>query len=145
MAQPEIIRGEIFRDARGCVASLNAFHFDEVKRMYIVHHPDTNVVRGWNGHRFERKWMYCSAGAFRISLVEIDDWQSPSKTLQPLFFDLDANTSALLCVPAGFANCFKAKQPNSTLVIFSDQTLEASLADSYRFDKDTWFQWSEQQ
>lgn len=144
MSQPKVIAGEIFRDARGRIASLNTFHFDDVKRMYVVHHPDTDVVRGWNGHRFERKWIFCSAGAFRVSLVEIDDWASPSKDLQPQFFDLNENTSALLCVPAGYANCFKATLPNSTLVIFSDKTIDESVADSYRFDKDTWFQWSEQ-
>lgn len=144
MLKPELIEGEIFRDMRGRIASLNTFHFDDVKRMYVVHHPDVDVVRGWNGHRFERKWIFCSTGAFRVSLVEIDDWVAPSKDLQPYFFDLNENISALLCVPAGYANCFKATQPNSTLVIFSDKTVDESLADSYRFDKDTWFQWSEQ-
>jgi dTDP-4-dehydrorhamnose 3,5-epimerase len=143
-SKPKVIAGEVFCDARGRIASLNTFHFEDVRRMYVVHHPDTTVVRGWDGHRFERKWFFCSAGAFRVSLVEIDNWETPSKDLKPSFYDLEEGTSALLCVPAGYANCFKATQPGSTLVIFSDKTVEESVADSYRFDKDTWFQWSEQ-
>ena len=141
MAPTKIIQGEIYRDIRGRISSLNTFHFEDVKRMYVVHHPDTSVIRGWNGHQFERKWIFCSAGAFKVALVEIDNWENPSPSLQPQIYTLTENESQLLCVPAGVANCLKAIVPNSTLLIFSDKTVEESTKDSFRFDKDLWVDW----
>lgn len=144
MAFPTVIEGEIFCDARGRIASVNAFDFADVRRMYVVHHPETSIVRGWNGHAFERKWFFCSAGAFRVALVKIDNWQAPSKDLKPSFYDLQEGKSALLCVPAGYASCLRALVPHATLTVFSDKTLAQSQADSYKFDKDYWFQWEDE-
>lgn len=134
----ELLPGEIFKDARGQISSLNNFHFDGIKRMYILHHPDTATQRGWNGHRFERKWFYCIRGAFKVLIVTIDNWEKPSETLQPEQYHLSSTNSELLCVPAGRASLIQATQPNSILMVLSDKTLEASANDSYRFDTTLW-------
>lgn len=134
----KLITGEIFKDARGQISSLNTFHFEGVKRMYILHHPDTETRRGWNGHQFERKWFYCVKGSFELSVVTIDNWVSPSPALKPEVHHLTSEESALLCVPAGCASLIRATTPDSILIVLSDKTLAESAADSYRFDINLW-------
>jgi dTDP-4-dehydrorhamnose 3,5-epimerase len=138
MKSIELLAGEVFKDARGQISSLNNFHFDGVKRMYILHHPNTETRRGWNGHQFERKWFYCIKGAFDISVVTIDNWDAPSPTLRPEIHHLSGDQSALLCVPAGRASLIQATTPDSILMVLSDKTLAESAADSYKFDMNLW-------
>ena len=141
----EIIQGEIFRDHRGRISSLNDFRFDGVNRVYFITHPDPSVIRGWQGHKLEKKWFYCVRGAFRIGLVEIDDWEHPSRDLKPEVIRLSEEESRIVCVPEGFASCIKADLPDSTLMVFSGKTLADAMQvpDCYRFDKDYWFKWSD--
>lgn len=105
----EIIEGEIFSDHRGEIYSLNNFEFEDVKRAYIIHHPDKSVIRGWHAHKHERKWFYCIKGEWTLGLIKIDDWDSPSPSLIPTIINLTDKDSKLICVPAGYANCLKAK------------------------------------
>ena len=140
-----MINGEIFEDHRGKIASLNNFDYSPVKRSYFITHPDTSVVRGWNAHKLECKWFYCIRGAFRIALIEIDDWEKPSRNLQPEFWVLDDSKSRMICVPGGFASCIKADVADSVLMVLSDKTMaEASaMNDSYKFEQDYFFKWSD--
>ena len=141
MAAVEIIQGEIFNDHRGQISSLNAFRFPGVERVYFIHHPDVSVVRGWHAHRYEKKWFYCVKGTFMLGLVEIDNWESPSKTLKPSMYQLTADCSQIVCVPEGYANCLKAETPDSIMMVFSGKTLPEAYEDSWRYDKDYWFEW----
>jgi len=142
MSKIKVVEGEIFRDARGQISSLNNFHFEGVKRCYIIHHPDTSVVRGWNGHQFEKKWFYCIKGSFIVALVEVDNWENPSPDLVPEIFELSDNDSKIICVPEGYANCIKAHEKDSILLVLSGKILEEALKDSWRYDKDMWVDWS---
>ena len=143
MAEIKVIDGEIFRDYRGVITSLNDFRFSGVERVYFIHHPDTSVVRGWHGHKFEKKWFYCVKGAFTLAFVEPDDWENPSQNLIPQVFHLDQSISRILCVPEGFANCLKATEPDSVLMVFSGKILEEALEDSWRYDSSMWMNWEE--
>lgn len=134
----KIIEGEIFNDERGRINSLNNFHFEGVRRCYIIHHPNTSVVRGWHGHQHERKWFYCTKGEFTLALVKVDNWENPSPTLKAEIFHLDENHSQLVCVPAGYANCLKTNVPGSIMTVYSDKTLEEAVLDSWRYDKHMW-------
>lgn len=138
MENVELLSGEIFKDARGQISSLNNFHFEGVQRMYIVHHPDCSTIRGWNGHQFERKWFYCVKGSFEVRLVKVDDWQNPSPTLSATCHRLSEGESQLLCVPGGYANRLQALEPDAILLVLSDKSLAESAADSYRFDPTLW-------
>ena len=139
MSDISIIEGEVFRDARGQISSLNQFGLDGVRRMFFIHHPDPSVIRGWHGHRLERKWFYCVYGQFTLGLVEIDDWANPSKGLKPLWLDLNDSESRIVCVPPGWASWIKAEKTDSTLMVMSDKPFDSSLAaDSYRFPADLW-------
>jgi dTDP-4-dehydrorhamnose 3,5-epimerase len=143
MADVKVIDGEIFRDQRGQISSLNAFRFPGVERFYFIHHPDTSVIRGWHGHQHEKKWFYCVKGAFTIGLVEIDDWETPSPELKAQKFHLTEQESKIICVPEGYANCIKASVPGSILLVFSGKTLPEAYSDSWRYDSKLWITWSE--
>lgn len=141
MPEVELLAGERHADARGSVWSLNSFLFPGVRRMYVIEHPDTSIVRGWNGHQFERKWFYCMSGAFTLALVKLDDVHNPSPDLVPEIYHLAEGRSELVCVPAGYASAMRAETPNAVLAVFSDKTLEESVADSYRYDASKWVDW----
>ena len=143
MADVKIIDGEIFRDQRGQISSLNAFRFPGIERFYFIHHPDTSVIRGWHGHQHEKKWFYCVKGAFTIGLVEIDDWENPSPELKAQKYHLTEEESKIICVPEGYANCIKASIPGSILLVFSGKTLPEAYSDSWRYDNKLWITWSE--
>lgn len=143
MDKVKVIEGEIFRDHRGQISSINSFHFDGVKRAYIIHHPDTSVIRGWHAHQLERKWFYCIKGEFSVALIKVDDWDSPSADLIPEIHHLSDKDSKLICVPVGYANCLKAWTPDSILLVLSDKILEDALEDSWRYDASMWVDWKE--
>lgn len=142
MSDIKVIEGEIFRDHRGQISSLNSFHFEGVKRSYIIHHPDDSVVRGWHAHQHERKWFYCIKGKFSVALVKIDNWDDPSPELRSEIFHLSEDKSQLVCVPAGYANCLKAHLPGSLMLVLSDKILEEALGDSWRYDSSMWVDWN---
>ena len=142
MKQIKVIEGEIFQDTRGIIASLNNFHFEDVKRCYIIHHPDKTIVRGWHGHQHERKWFYCVKGAFTLALVKMDNWENPSPALTAEIFKMEESHSRIVCVPEGYANCIKASEKDSIMLVLSDKILDEALGDSWRYDKDMWVDWS---
>lgn len=134
-----LIQGEVFTDHRGRITSLNAFRFPGVERVYFIHHSNADVVRGWHGHQFERKWFYCVKGSFRMGFVRPDNWEHPSADLEPEFFELDEHNSQIICVPPGYANCLKAHRPGSVLMVLSGATYPECLADSWRYPTSMWW------
>ena len=142
MSDIKVIDGEIFRDARGHISSLNSLEFEGIERCYFIHHPDISVVRGWHGHQFEKKWFYCVKGSFTLAFVKPDNWENPSPELEAEIFELNENSSRIICVPEGYANCLKASIKDSVLLVFSGKRYEEALSDSWRYDKDMWVDWS---
>lgn len=145
MDTPYIIKGETNADYRGHINSLNNFHYDGIRRSYFIVHPDDSIVRGWHGHQDERKWFYCVKGKFSVACVKIDDWENPSPNLKPEIYHLNDKESQLLCVPVGYANCLKAWEPGSVMMVLSDKILEDALLDSWRYDKSLWVDWAQNQ
>lgn len=138
---PQIIDGNIHADYRGVLKYFNEFDLESVKRFYIAEHPDTDVVRAWQAHQKEKKWFHVIDGSFKVVLVRIDDWTTPSKKLKCEEIRLDSEKNQVLNIPGGYASGFQALSPNSKLMIFSDFTLEESLKDDFRFPKDLWYNW----
>lgn len=132
----QLIQGGVFEDNRGKVVFANDFDLTPIQRLYHIHHPDTEVVRAWQGHKVESKWFHCIKGSFDIKLAAIDDWQTPSKDLEINSVQLSTDNSQVLFIPGGYANGFKALTPDSILMVFSNMDVPASKADDYRFDKD---------
>jgi dTDP-4-dehydrorhamnose 3,5-epimerase-like enzyme len=133
-----IIQGNTFTDHRGTLLFVNDFHFEGIRRFYTINHPDTSVIRAWQGHKIETKHFFVTKGMFLICWVEIDRWDKPGKSLKVNKQILNAKNPQILMVPAGHANGFKALEFDSTVIIFSDLTLEESANDTYRFEAGYW-------
>ena len=121
---------------------VNAFDFPDVKRFYFIKHPDTSVVRAWQGHEIEKKYFYPITGSFIVAWVKIDDFENPSENLIPEYHLLSAQNSEILSIPKGYANGLKALEPNSELMIFSDVGVEESVREKIRFPAEKWLDWS---
>ena len=128
-----LIPGGSHTDHRGTIRYVNEFDFACVKRFYAITHPDTGIVRAWQGHRLETKYFFVTTGSFVVSWVEIDDWEAPSAELPVSTTILKADQSGILVVAPGYANGFRALEPNSTMVVFSDRTLKETSNDDYRW------------
>lgn len=139
--QPSIIRGGNFSDERGSMRFVNGFDMMQVRRMYIIEHPDTAVVRAWQAHRKEQKWFFVLEGSFEVQVVQPDVWDSPSRALDVQSWKLAAAENKILHIPGGFANGFRALEKNARLLVFSDFDMEQAAADNFRFDKDYWQSW----
>lgn len=141
--QPEIITGGSFTDARGSLFFINDFSFPDVKRFYRINHPDTKVVRAWQGHQVEHKYFYVAKGTFVIGWVKIDDWDNPADDLMAEHAILTADKSCILSVPPGYANGIKAMEADAALIIFSNLSAEASANDMWRFEPNRWLNWQQ--
>lgn len=139
--QLSLIHGSQHADERGLIRFVNNFDLSPVKRFYTIEHKNTNVVRAWQGHKVEEKYFHIIQGSFLLAAVKIDNWSDPSKSLVPQKFILSAEESQVLHFPAGFANGFRALEPNSLLIIFSTLTIDEAPKDDFRFDKDLWLNW----
>lgn len=135
------IRGGEYTDARGKLIFFNDFDMKEVRRFYVIEHPDTNIVRAWQAHKKEQKWFYVIEGSFKIIIVKPPEWLENSEESIPEEFILESKKTTLLHVPGGYANGFRALEPNSKLMVFSDYAIADAGTDEYRFDKDLWYQW----
>ncbi|MDB4505884.1 dTDP-4-dehydrorhamnose 3,5-epimerase family protein [Saprospiraceae bacterium] len=139
----ELIEGGIHSDERGTIAFVNDFDLSKCVRFYRITHPETSIIRAWQGHQKESKWFHCYSGSFLIKLIKIDNWENPSLDLEVKTFELKGAQSQVLYIPSGYASGFKALENNSSLMVFSDMTVEESVADDFRFEKNYWFQWEQ--
>lgn len=71
---PKLITGAIYHDNRGIVKYVNGFDMSDSKRFYQITNSNTDLLRGWQAHKVERKWFYAAKGKFKIFLVKIDNW-----------------------------------------------------------------------
>jgi dTDP-4-dehydrorhamnose 3,5-epimerase-like enzyme len=140
-AKPGIINGAIHSDERGTLSFFNDLNIDEAKRFYIIRPSGIEIVRAWQGHKYEQKWFFATAGGFKIVTVKIDNWDNPSAQCELLEFDLKGEDTKVLHIPGGHATGIKATEPNSALMIFSDFTVQQSIDDDFRFSQDLWFDW----
>ena len=135
---PMIIEGNSYTDQRGNVRFVNDFEFENVKRFYIITHSDIDVVRAWQGHQKETKYLYVAKGAFSVNWIKIDNWAKPSEELEIYNKTITDRKSEILIIPPGHVNGFKALESDSSLIIFSDRTLQESKDDDFRFPLDYW-------
>ena len=139
--QPAFIPGGNHSDHRGVITFVNDFQLDEVRRFYLIEHADIHIVRAWQGHKKEQKWFYVVSGSFNMVVVQPDNWENPLTDLDVQEFVLSSNSTGVLHIPGGYANGFKALEPNSKIIVFSDFAMEQSSNDNYRFDQSFWYDW----
>ena len=138
---PQIIEGGLAVDDRGDLAFVNNFHFEGVKRFYIVSNHRAGFVRAWHAHRHEAKYVIVVQGAAVVAAVAIDDWEHPSKNAQVHRYVLSAEKPVVFHIPAGYANGFMSLTADAKLMIFSTATLEESRNDDIRYDARYWDAW----
>ena len=143
MEETRLIKGASFTDHRGTLQFVNDFTFPDVKRFYQLLHPDTAVIRAWQGHQVEQKYFYAVKGDFVLAWVKIDNWGTPSPELKASHIILRENEPAVLSVPPGYANGIKALTPGAILMVYSNLDLQESAADRWSFPQDQWFNWQE--
>jgi hypothetical protein len=81
------------------------------------------------------------SGAALACCVEVDDWESPSPSLEVHRFTLDASTPSVLEISAAYANGAMSLLTGTRLLYFSDAPLEVSLEDDYWFPARHWDPW----
>lgn len=134
--QPYILYGVNSTDERGTVGYLNQFDLSRVKRFYTIEHPNTDVVRGWRGHRIDQRWFHVSRGSFLVTLVQIDDWASPNPNGAQLIYTLLELDFPILYMPAGYASKIQALEKDSKMIVFADSTAEEGMEDNYLYPVD---------
>ena len=138
---PKIISGGNFRDDRGQLEFFNEFDMSPVKRLYFTTHFNTNTIRAWQAHKIESRWFLCVKGSFKVKLVNIDNWENPSSSLEVNEYKLSAAKQEILYIPNGFANGFKALEVNSKLMVLSNYGFNEIENDQIRFDQNKWAKW----
>lgn len=131
MQELKFIKGGCSKDERGQIRFVNDFDMSLVKRFYIIKNADTELVRGWRGHRIEQRWFYVIAGAFNVKIVRINNWEDADNMLPIQNIELNNKDMQVLNVPAGYATAFIASEPNSELLVYADYPLSHATLDDY--------------
>lgn len=130
-----LLKGKLYTDFRGSIYYNNDFDAKVVKRIYFVENKNTEFVRAWQGHKIEQRWFSAVQGSFEIKLIEVDDWESPSKNSIVHSFILKANHFDVLHVPKGYISSIQALELDSKLMLMADYLLD-EVKDEFRFAAD---------
>lgn len=133
--KPLLIEGSSFSDYRGKLFYNNQFDTSEIRRVYFIENINTSIVRGWQGHKIERRWFLVVSGSFKIQSVKIDNWENPSRSLLLDEFVLTSKSLDVLYLPSGYASSIQALEDKSKLMVMSDYLLD-EIQDEFRFDVD---------
>ena len=129
---PELLQGARHTDSRGWLDFFNDLDLGPVVRLYRIGPSDPLTIRAWQGHQHERKWFYCVQGSFIVNLVPLTKINDGISPITPEIYTVRASSQHVLKIPAGYLNGFRALEPGSELLIFSDKTLQESIADDFR-------------
>ena len=133
MCSPKIIKGNSYTDHRGILNYNNLFNASAIKRMYIIENSSIKILRGWQGHKIEQRWFSAVQGSFRIKLIEINDWNTPLKSLVYQEIQLEAKTLDVLHIPQGYVTSIQSIENNSKLLVMADYAI-GEIEDEYRYD-----------
>ncbi|KFF24541.1 WxcM-like domain-containing protein [Chryseobacterium vrystaatense] len=135
MEIPELIGGGKYSDERGSLFFNNSFDAAAIKRIYFIENADTQLIRGWAGHKIEQRWFSAVRGGFLIKLIKIDNWETPSAESEILEFEVNAETLDVLHMPKGYVSAIQAKTKEAKLLVMVDHAL-GEVDDDYRFPVD---------
>lgn len=136
--EPKIIEGGMGLDDRGTVAFVNNFNFEGVKRFYCVENFELSTIRAFHGHEKEAKYVFVPRGSILLAMVKMDSKTNPSKSNPVQRVVMSERKSQIVFIPPGYANGFRALEPNTKVIFFSTSTLDESKGDDYRFPADYW-------
>lgn len=138
----KLLNGGLAVDDRGQVSFVNDFHFENVKRFYMVSNHKQGFIRAWHGHKNESKYVSVVSGTALVGAVRIDSWDSPSKETIPDRYILSEKKPQILYIPKGYANGFMSLTEDTKIIFYSTSALEDSLNDDFRFDSRYWDIWN---
>lgn len=133
--QLPITVGNLHEDDRGIITYNNDFDASKIKRIYTIENNSIDVIRGWQGHKVEQRWFAAMKGRFKISVIEVDDFENPSKDLSIQQYILDDESLTYLHVPAGCITAIQALEVESKLLVLADYDL-GEIKDEYRYSLD---------
>lgn len=133
--QLPITVGNRHNDERGIITFNNEFDASEIKRIYTIENHSIDFVRGWQGHKIEQRWFASMNGKFKISVIEVDNFENPSQDLTIQQYILDDESLTYLHIPAGHLTAIQALQEESKLLVLADYAL-GEVKDEYRFPID---------
>lgn len=130
-----LLEGKKHQDERGIITYNNDFDASTIKRIYTIENRSIDFIRGWQGHQIEQRWFACTKGSFEISVIEIDDFENPSKDLMVKKYQLNDERLTYLHVPSGCVTAIQSKEENSKLLVLSDYGL-GEISDEFRYNLD---------
>lgn len=130
---PQFLDGKNYQDERGIITYNNDFEASQIKRIYTIENHSTDFIRGWQGHKIEQRWFACMKGSFEISVIEVDDFENPSKDLTIQKYLLKDDVLTYLHVPAGCITAIRAISEGSKLLVLVDYQLH-EISDEYKFE-----------
>lgn len=133
--EPKLINGNCHSDQRGTLLYNNDFDASLIKRIYIIENESTQFIRGWQGHQIEERWFSVVSGKFKIQLIKIDNWETPSVNLEVRTYLIDSEKLNVLHVPKGYVSSIQSLELNSKLLVMADYLL-GEIKDEYRYDID---------
>lgn len=139
--EPVLIKGGLAVDDRGKLLFCNDFQMEDLRRFYVVSNHEARFIRAWHAHKGETKYIFVPTGAAVVAAVRIDDWESPSKDAAVYRFVIGEESPAVVMVPPGFANGTMTLKPGTSILFFSNRTLDESLGDDFRYDAYHWNPW----
>lgn len=129
---PKMILGGYHKDSRGVLKYNNNFDASEIKRIYFIENVGSDYIRGWQGHKIEKRWFSAVQGKFLIQLIKIDNWINPSKDLKKSIFKISGDNADILFIPGGYITSIQAIENNSRLLVMSDYRLN-EINDEFKF------------
>ena len=129
-----IIEGKNFMDIRGNLNAINEFNFKDIKRFYHIKNHKNNTIRAWHAHNNETKYFYVTSGKFLLGSVNL-------KNNEIKKYYLNYEIPQIVKISSNHANGFMNLSSNSSIMVFSDKTLDESLNDDIRYPFDKWNIW----
>jgi dTDP-4-dehydrorhamnose 3,5-epimerase-like enzyme len=136
---PQIIPGASHTDHRGTISFVNDFKFEGVNRFYTIHHPNTSIIRAWQGHTQDSKYYYPVKGSWVVAWVKMD-FEIPEEDWKVDFIKLKATDNKIVFLPPGYANGFKALEKDSIIIGFNASGKEEEK-EILRWDAGRWLDW----
>lgn len=130
-----LLKGKRHTDHRGTITYNNDFDASKIKRIYTIENASLDFIRGWQGHKVEQRWFACMKGKFEIRVIELDDFENPSKNLPQNKYELNTDSLDFLHVPGGCITAIRALEEHSKLLVLADYAL-GEIQDEYRFPLD---------
>ncbi|MCR5414801.1 MAG: WxcM-like domain-containing protein [Kiritimatiellae bacterium] len=125
-----LIEGGKHEDARGKLRFCNDFDMTAVKRFYTIANSKDAPVRGWIGHKRERKWFFPLKGKTVIEIEPMDmNYEAHEIHKRP--FELDAERPEVLLVKPWNWFCIK-QDGEAEVMVFSDCRVGEYKDDDFR-------------